>query len=69
MVLKALTTPEQVWRRDSMVPWHDNNVVHRAHVKKAQVTLPPPEEYVQKVVKLANVSRANDARERHAVTA
>jgi integrase len=37
---------------------HDSKAVHRSYAKKAQVILPPLEEYERKIVPLANVVRS-----------
>ncbi len=39
---------------------HNSKAVHRAYAKKAQVTLPPLEEYEQKIVHLANATRLDE---------
>jgi hypothetical protein len=41
---------------------HNSKAVHRAYAKKAQVTLPPLEEYEQKIVPLLAAIHAESAR-------
>jgi integrase len=48
---------------------HNSKAVHRAYAKKAQVTLPPLEEYEQKVVHLPNETRRENSSEQQAVNA
>ena len=48
---------------------HGSKAVARAYAKKAKVLVPCLEEYEQKVVRLTNVPRTDDGRERQAVSA
>ena len=48
---------------------HNSQAVHRAYAKQAQVTLPPLEEYEQKVVHLATGPGRETVSDHHAVTA
>jgi hypothetical protein len=41
---------------------HNSKAIHRAYAKKAQVILPPLEEYEQKIVPLTNLTQREPVR-------